>query len=87
MKRQVTYCRSAPGDDWEDLFITLGRANHSGITVYTNARSSATKETSRTFQSELPLLFAGFGLIFVYILLMTGKFSRLEHRFSILIHS
>nr|XP_039259095.1 patched domain-containing protein 3-like isoform X2 [Styela clava] len=68
------------GNNWEDLFIENAKQGRSGLNVYLSAYSSRVLEEGNIFTRELPLLIIGFSLIFIYIILMSGKFSLLEHK-------
>nr|XP_039273601.1 patched domain-containing protein 3-like [Styela clava] len=77
---RMYYVVSRKDDDWEKAFIEVGNAEYEGFSVYVESRGSRSLEAGTGYRKDLPLLFAGFALIFVYIILMTGKFSLLEHR-------
>nr|XP_039259094.1 patched domain-containing protein 3-like isoform X1 [Styela clava] len=74
------YVTTTIGNNWEDLFIENAKQGRSGLNVYLSAYSSRVLEEGNIFTRELPLLIIGFSLIFIYIILMSGKFSLLEHK-------
>nr|XP_039259714.1 patched domain-containing protein 3-like [Styela clava] len=76
----LDYVTIVNGGDWEELFIDLATQSYTGLNVYPSAFTSRRLESGSTYTKELPLLFAGFALIFVYIIAMSGKFSLLEHK-------
>lgn len=74
------YVTRTLNQDWEDVFINISRQQYDGLEVYGLASNSRRQESSGSFTKDLPLFFVGFVFIFIYILLMTGKFSLIEHR-------
>lgn len=68
-------------ESWEEEFIRYALRHHDGLKVFVRGQNSQQKEAKSGMTNEMPLLFAGFGLLFIYISLMTGKFSMLRNRY------
>ncbi|XP_077981544.1 patched domain-containing protein 3-like [Glandiceps talaboti] len=69
---------------WEDECADLALAGHKDISsVYVFTIFSFREESGKSIQGDITFLSAGYMLIIVYIAIMLGKFTMIEHKFYI----
>jgi len=76
--------------DWELKFVevSLNGSEHPNLNeVYVRGAQSETIEFDKTFYADMPRLIYGGFLIFLYILVMTGNWSLVGHRFWVSVAS
>ncbi|XP_033117064.1 NPC intracellular cholesterol transporter 1-like [Anneissia japonica] len=68
---------------WESKFISIGNRQYKNVNVSVYASTSLDMESSVAISSGLTLIIIGYGLLLVYIMMMLGKFSLVEHKFYV----
>jgi len=68
------------GKDWELAFGEAIGSNSSGMKTYVWSRSTFSLDSGNSIQGDVKLLSIGYVLIVVYLALMLGTFTKIDHK-------